>query len=87
MKTLGELIDTLVTLNIKVWFEQDWVYKSAAMKPEDFACQSPCEIQTHIKRLSELNLARNAAMTEIDRCLAEAVASGKAEVGTRHKLT
>jgi len=40
-----------------------------------------------VARLHSLNLQRNALMTEIDVCLAEAVQSGEAEVDPRPKLT
>lgn len=77
--TLGDLVDRLSITNIKLWFVQDELHKAntngTGVGPETVA------------RSVNLNLERNRLMTEIDQCLADAAASGKARVDPRVKIT
>jgi len=85
-ESLGGLVDRLITLDLKLWFVQDWVHDSANMPSEEFASQSHQEIQGNLQKLAKLNLERNKAMSAIDRCLDEAVRTRAAEVDPRVKL-
>ena len=77
-RTLGELVDRLSILNLKLWFVQEAVHQ-AASKGEGLDAET-------VARLASLNLARNAAMTDIDVCLDTAVKAGFADVDARIKL-
>ena len=78
-ETLGSLVDKLCICNLKLYATQDVVHGAAAagegLDPETVA------------KLHTLNLQRNRLMTEIDHLLADAVASGHAEVDPRIKIT
>lgn len=76
--TLGSLVDKLITNNTKLWYVQDAVHNAAA-------AGEGLDADT-VAKLHSLNLQRNRLMSEIDKCLADAVESGRAEVDPRIKL-
>ena len=76
--TFGGLVDKLITNNMKLWYCQDAVHNAAA-------AGEGLDSDT-VAKLHTLNLARNRLMSEIDKCLSDAVESGKAEVDPRIKL-
>lgn len=78
-RTLGDLVDRLSIVNLKIWFCQEKVYECAR---DDLPL--PAEVN---RNLASLNLERNKLMTAVDNCLADAVSSGRAEVEDRVKLT
>lgn len=86
-ESFGTLVDRLITLDMKVWHVQDWVYKAAAMPPAEFARMGHAEIQGQLKKLADLNIERNRAMTEIDQFLDGAIKRGGAPVESRIKIT
>lgn len=76
--TLGELVDKLMTVSMKLWHVQDEVHH-AAEAGEGLDAET-------VRRLSSLNLERNRLMTAIDECLSQAVSSGTARVDDRIKI-
>lgn len=84
--TLGGLVDKLITVNTKLWFSQDSLHKYAQEGVDAFSGHPHHEIHEVLKRVADLNLQRNRLMTQIDRCLADAVERGAAEVDSRIKL-
>jgi hypothetical protein len=78
METLGSKVDQLAVVTVKLYVTQDRIHE-AAQKGESL----PAEI---VKRLVDLNLARNRLMTEIDTTLAEAVSTGKVAIDPRPKI-
>ena len=76
--TLGGLVDKLITNNTKLWHVQDAVH-SAAAAGEGLDADT-------VAKLHSLNLQRNRLMSEIDKTLADAVKTGKAEVDPRVKI-
>jgi len=85
--TLGNLVDKLSIVNIKVWNAQDFVFKVSRMTKEDFAKYSHEEIQDEIRKLAWLNLDRNKLMTEIDEHLDKCIRQGHADVDKHVKIT
>lgn len=85
-ESLGNLVDRLSITNHKIFVVQDWVHDAAEMDPEVFSSQTHEEIQGQLKKLKALNLERNRLMTQVDQCLADSVASGKAVVDSRIKI-
>lgn len=77
-ETLGSLVDKLSIINIKLWFTQDVVHKAGEAREG-----VPADV---VMRLHQLNLQRNALMSEIDNTLAEAVQSGEVQVDPRYKI-
>ena len=77
-RTLGELVDRLTILNLKLWFVQDAVHK-ASQHGEGLDAETT-------KKLADLNLDRNKTMTQIDLLLDHAIRDGRAEVDPRIKV-
>lgn len=75
---LGELVDRLSIVNIKLYVIQDMVQQAANSK-------EGLEADT-VAKLHNLNAERNKLATAIDQCLADAVAEGEAEVDPRTKI-
>lgn len=70
-RTLGDLVDALITTNLKLWFVQDQVHKAAD-------AGQGLDADT-VQKLKALNLQRNRLMTAIDH-------HGKTGVDPRVKL-
>lgn len=79
MRSLGELVDRLSIVNLKLWFVQDQIH-TASRRHEGLDADT-------VRKSVDLNLERNRLMTEIDQCLADAVKSGEARVDPRVKIT
>jgi hypothetical protein len=79
VRTLGELVDRLSIINIKLYVVQD-VVMEASQTGKGLDSET-------VRKLTSLNLERNKAMSDLDRCLRDAVSSGTAEVDERVKLT
>lgn len=79
MRSLGELVDRLSILNLKIWHIQDRVY-DAAKKGVGLSAEDT-------KNLADLNLERAKTMTEIDECFALGLLEGKTTVEGRTKIT
>ncbi|HLC20936.1 MAG TPA: DUF4254 domain-containing protein [Candidatus Methylomirabilis sp.] len=77
--SLGDLVDRLTTVNLKLWHIQAKVHK-AAMGKEGLDA-------TTVGKLHFLNMQRNSLMREIDETLDEAIKNGHAEVDPRIKIT
>ena len=77
-ETIGGLVDRLSICNCKLYAVQDVVHKAAA-------AGEGLDADT-VAKLHSLNLTRNRLMSEIDKTLADAVQSGKAEVDPRIKI-
>lgn len=85
--TLGGLVDKLCIVNMKLWHAQDAVYKYAQENRDAFASRPSDEVQDVLRKVADLNLQRNRLMTEIDRCFAEGLERGHADVDSRPKFT
>jgi DNA-binding ferritin-like protein (Dps family) len=80
MDTFGNLVDKLVTVNLKMWHNQEDLYAIRRMTPEQFDEKYGKDLKTlHkiIDRCCTLNVQRANLMDEIDRFLVEAIASKK----------
>jgi hypothetical protein len=86
-ETFGELVDKLITTDMKLWETQEQVYRFQKMTPEEYAAVPVAETKRAWDRLAQLNLDRNRLMTEIDTALNAAVRTGSARVDARIKLT
>jgi hypothetical protein len=89
MDTLGSLIDKLVTVDMKMWHNQEQLYAIRRMTTEQFADRygdSLAELHGVIQRCCDLNVQRANLMDAIDTYLA-AVVSGEreAQVRPQHK--
>ena len=78
-RTLGELVDRLSILNIKLYVVQDRVHE-AAEKGEGLDAQT-------VGQLAALNKDRNRTMTALDQLLAESLLTGKTPVDPRVKTS
>ena len=77
-KTLGDLVDRLSVLNIKLYMVQDKLLK-AQRKGKGLSAELT-------ERLVSLNLERNKTMTAIDETLLHAIATGRVDVDPRTKV-
>jgi len=80
MDTFGNLVDKLITVNLKMWHNQEDLYAIRRMTPEQFEMDYGRDLKKlHriIERCCTLNVQRANLMDEIDKFLAEAIASKK----------
>lgn len=89
-ESFGSLIDRLTTVNLKMWNNQELLYKIRKMtfdeyKNEYFETEDGAEVLwNQLKKSCDLNVQRNALIDDIDRKLVEVVdfvASGKEPEG------
>lgn len=67
MKSLGDLVDRLSILNLKIWNIQEWVHRSASDNLSQFRAENTIErIHEKVRQLAELNKERSRIMGEID---------------------
>lgn len=86
METLGAMVDRLSILNIKIYMVQEFIHEAKNTDPATFCSRhTPEEMHAKMKALADLNLERNRVMTQIDRCLADGLATGKTPVDLRWK--
>lgn len=76
METLGSAIDKLFTVDHKLWNQEDIAQAAGA---DDHT------VAEAKRKISTLNLQRNALIQEIDELLAKAVAAGAAPVVPQFK--
>lgn len=71
--TLGSLIDKLITVDMKMWVNQEFLYKARRMNFEEFKAKfcATEELQLglyeSIKKCCDLNYQRNQLIDEIDQ--------------------
>lgn len=76
MDNLGALVDKLVTVGQKMWWNQEDLYEIRRMTPEEFKEKwgdRPEELHALIQRACTLNVQRANLMDEIDKYLKDAV--------------
>lgn len=76
--TLGNLVDKLSIVNLKLWAVQDTVHKAAGTG-------KGVDADT-VQKLVSLNLERNRLIREVDEALNSAAQAGKAPVDARVKI-
>jgi len=86
VQTIGELVDKLTIVNLKLFAVQDQVYEAAGQEPDDYAARSPAETQEIFRKVAALNLDRNNLIREIDQALAQAVTTGTVPVASNVKV-
>ena len=63
IKTLGMLIDELITTNMKCWFAQETVMRES----------DPVKVSTAAKQAQQLNARRNQLIRAIDERIGEGI--------------
>ena len=87
MTTLGELVDRLSIVNLKIFHLQDWLYEISKEATQDFLERNHAETHANLKKLADLNLDRNRLMTAIDQVLDGSIRAGKGDVDNHTKVT
>jgi len=80
MDTFGALVDKLVTVNLKMWHNQEVLYEIRRMTKAEFVerwSDDMLELHEVVKRCCDLNVQRAKLMDEIDVFLEQAVAGEK----------
>lgn len=80
MDTFGNLVDKLITVNLKMWHNQEDLYTIRKMTPEQFEEKYDKDLKNlHriIDRCCTLNVQRANLMDEIDKFLAESIEKQK----------
>jgi len=84
--TIGGLIDKMMTVDLKMWNNQELLYEIRRMSFEEFnqkylmKTESAKELWKKLKKSADLNMQRNQLIDEIDEKIVEmilAVKSGK----------
>jgi len=92
MDTFGNLVDKLMTVNLKMWHNQELLYEIRHMTPEKFEEKYGSDLRgLHkiIDRCCSLNVQRSALMDEVDKFLADAIQGSKGRtelVREQHKM-
>jgi len=80
MDTIGALVDKLVTVNLKMWHNQEVLYEIRRMTKLEFKQRWGDDLpglREVIKRCCDLNVQRGKLIDEVDRFLEQAVAGEK----------
>jgi hypothetical protein len=88
MDTIGSLIDKLVTVDLKMWHNQEQLYAIRRMTTEEFTERyggKLDELHAVVKRCCDLNVQRSRLVDAIDAKLAAAVAGNEALTFQAHK--
>lgn len=88
MDTIGSLIDKLVTVNLKMWHNQEDLYEIRRMAPEAFVAKYDHDLKTlHgiVARCCDLNVQRSRLIDAIDRKVSESISAGAAPTMAAHK--
>ena len=77
MDTLGSLVDKLVTVDMKMWHNQERLYEIRRMTSDEFSTRygsdtGLAELHAVVTRCCDLNVQRVRLIEEIDRFLAAA---------------
>ena len=81
MDTLGSLIDKLLTADLKMWNNQELLYKIRKMSLEEFLlkfndAKKMSELYEWLQKATDLNLQRNQLIDEIDKLVISMIKSG-----------
>ena len=77
--TLGSLIDKLITIDMKMWNNQEFLYEVRRLSFEEFQDQYTSSSQKQedlfesIKKCCDLNVQRNQLIDEVDEKIVEIV--------------
>ena len=80
--TFGGLIDKLITIDMKMWTNQEFLYESRRMTFEEFkeayieSEEQKRELYDSIQKCCDLNYQRNQLIDEIDEKIVEIIQSG-----------
>ena len=83
-KTIGQLVQELIALDIDMWNNQEFVYEIRRMsfdeyKEKYFADEEGAEkMWSFLKKACDLNVSRNDAMDALDTKIAKIVSKEKA---------
>lgn len=80
MDTLGSLVDKLITVDLKMWHNQESLYEIRRMSPEGFAARygdNLTELHATIQRCCDLNVQRARLMDAIDQHFADAISGDR----------
>jgi len=90
MDTVGNLIDKLITVDLKLWHNQEELYKIRRMSAESFSKEYDGKMEdlhSMLKRCCDLNLQRARLMDEIDKFLLSSIREMKEDiVREQHKI-
>tara|TARA_R110000796_G_scaffold107381_1_gene218149 strand:- start:8158 stop:8466 length:309 start_codon:yes stop_codon:yes gene_type:complete len=84
--TLGGLIDKLITIDMKMWNNQEFLYEVRRLSFEDFQTKytkdeaKELDLFDSIKKCCDLNIQRNQLIDEVDEKIVEMIkdaSSGK----------
>lgn len=84
MDTLGGLIDKLITVDMKMWHNQELLYEIRRMTFEQFEekyftdSNGVKNLWEYLKRASDLNVQRNQLIDEVDEKIIEIVKASTA---------
>lgn len=79
MDSLGSLIDKLMTVDLKMWYNQELLYKIRKMSFDEYKEQffsseeGAQELWDSLKKACDLNVQRNALIDEIDLKIVEMI--------------
>ena len=80
--TFGGLIDKLITIDMKMWTNQEFLYESRRMTFEEFketyieSEEQKRELYDSIQKCCDLNYQRNQLIDEIDEMIVEIIQAG-----------
>ena len=84
-ETLGKIIDTLFTIDIKMWNEQELLYKIWKMSFEEykntymFSSDGPKRLWDCLQKTCDLNVERNELIDKVDEKIIELFKKNKNE--------
>lgn len=73
METIGSLIDKLVTVDMKMFYNQEFIYEIRKMSQEEFMNkyygkeQNLLDLYESLQKACDLNVQRNDLIYEIDK--------------------
>jgi hypothetical protein len=78
--TPGSLVDKLITVDQKLWHNQELLYTIRRMTYEEFlerfSSDGQRELYDWLRKMSDLNTQRNQLIDEFDQTLASAIETG-----------
>lgn len=83
MDTLGSVVDKLITIDMKMWHNQELLFKIRRMSFDDFKHEyfsdeeSMFELWTTLGKVVDLNLQRNQLIDEFDVGLVKMIQKAK----------